>query len=92
MASWEAAITVMEVVNTELETHFEHLSDPHFLGNTREHISRYAAEGVAKGFYAIALHQQLLSWQLDDLVLEQLQAGESPTHVAGPITKLNPAP
>ena len=82
----------MEAVICELEAHFEHLSDPHFLGNTREHIGRYAAEGVARGFYAIALHQQLLSWQLDDLVLEQLQAGEPPTHVAGPITKLNPAP
>ena len=82
----------MEAVNVELETHFEHLSDPHFLGNTREHIGRYAAEGVARGFYAIAIHQQILSRQLDDLVLEHLQARESPTHVAGPITKLNPAP
>ena len=90
MTSWDAAITAMEAVNTQLETHFEHLSDPHFLGNTREHIGRYAAEGVARGFYAIALHQQLLSWQLDDLVLEQLQAGESRTHAEGPITKLNP--
>ena len=92
MASWEAATFAMEAVNAELETHFEHLSDPHFLGNTREHIGRYAAEGCARGFYAIALHQQLLSWQLDDLVLEQLQAGESPKQVEGPITKLNPEP
>ena len=76
MASWEAAITAMEAVNTQLEAHFEHLSDPHFLGNTREHIGRYAAEGVARGFYAIAIHQQILSWQLDDLVLEHLQSGE----------------
>ena len=66
----------MEAVNRELETHFEHLSDPHFLGNTRVHIGRYAAAGVARGFYAIALHQQLLCWQLDDLVLEQLPASE----------------
>ena len=75
MASWEAATNAMEAVNFELETHFEHLSDPHFLGNTRDHIGRYAAEGVARGFYAIAIHQQILSW-LDDLVLEQLQSGE----------------
>ena len=92
MASWEAAITAMEAVNAELETHFEHLSDPHFLGNTREHIGRYAAQGVARGFYAIAIHQQILSWQLDDLVLEHLQSCESPTHPLGLITKLNPAP
>ena len=76
MASWEAAITALEAVNTQLETHFEHLSDPHFLCNTREHIGRYAAEGCARGFYAIAIYQQILSWQLDDLVLEQLQSGE----------------
>ena len=76
MPSWEAATVAMEAVNAELETHFEHLSDPHFLGNTRDHIGRYAAEGCARGFYAIAIHQQILSWQLDDLVLEQLQSGE----------------
>ena len=76
MATWEAVITALEAVNTQLETHFEHLSDPHFLGNTREHIGRYAAEGCARGFYAIAIHQQILSWQLDDLVLEHLQSGE----------------
>ena len=92
MASWEAATNAMEAVNFELETHFEHLSDPYFLGNTREHIGRYAAAEVARGFFAIALHQQLLSWQLDDLMLEQLQACESPSHVAGSITELNPAP
>ena len=65
MASWEAATNAMEAVNFELETHFEHLSDPYFLGNTREHISRYAAAAVARGCFSIALHQQLLSWQLD---------------------------
>jgi len=92
MHSWDAGITAMKAVNTQLETHFEHLSDPHFLGNTREHIGRYAAEGVARGFYAIALRQQLLNWHLEDLVLAQLQAGESPKQVEGPITKLNPAP
>ena len=76
MPSWESATIAMEAVNRELETHFEHLSDSHFLGNTRDHIGRYAAEGVARGIYAIAIHQQILSWQLDDLVLEQLQSGE----------------
>ena len=71
MPSWESATIAMEAVNLELETHFEHFSDPHFLGNTREHISRYAAAGVARGFYAIAIHQHMLSWQLDDLAIEQ---------------------
>ena len=76
MPSWESATIAMEAVNLELETHFEHLSDPHFLGNTREHISRYAAAGVARGFFAIALHQQFLSWQLDDLAVAQSLADE----------------
>ena len=76
MRSWEPATIAMEAVNRELEAHFEHLSDPHFLGNTREHIGRYAAEGCARGFYAIALHQQFLSWQLDDLAVEQALADE----------------
>ena len=64
-------LIAMEAVNRELETHFEHLCDPHFLGNTREHISRYAAAGVARGFFAIALHQQFLGWQLDNLAVAQ---------------------
>jgi len=76
MPSWEPATIAMEAVKLELEIHFEHLSDPHFLGNTREHVSRYAAAGVARGFYAIALHQQFLSLQLDDLALEQALADE----------------
>ena len=71
MPSWESATIAMEAVNLELETHFEHFSDPHFLGNTREHISRYAASGVARGFFAIALYQQFLGWQLDNLAVAQ---------------------
>ena len=76
MPSMEPALTTMTEVNGELEAHFEHLSDPHFLGNTREHISRYAAAGVARGFFAIALHQKFLSLQLDDLALPQSMADE----------------
>ncbi len=75
MPSMEPALTTMTEVNGELEAYFEHLSDPHFLGNTREHISRYAAAAVARGCLAIALHQQFLSWQLDDLAVEQSLAG-----------------
>ena len=76
MPSWKPATIAMEAVNLELEANFEHLSDPHFLGNTREHISRYAAAGVARGFFAIALHQKFLSLQLDDLALPQSMADE----------------
>ena len=76
MPSMEPALTAMAEVNGQLEAHFEHLSDPHFLGNTREHISRYVAAGVARGFFSIALHQQFLSWQLDDLAVAQSLADE----------------
>ena len=66
----------MTAVNRELETHFENLSDPELQGETRDAISRFAAAGVARGFYAIAIHQQMLSWQLDDLALEQALADD----------------
>ena len=76
MPLWESATIVMEAVNRELETHFENLSDRELQGEPRDSISKFAAEGVARGFYAVAIHQQTLSWQLDDLVLEHLQSGE----------------
>ena len=76
MPSWETATYAMQAVNRELETHFENLSDPELQGEPRDAIGRFAAEGVGRGLYAIGIHQQLLSWQLDDLALEQALADD----------------
>tara|TARA_B100001093_G_scaffold23835_1_gene21089 strand:- start:2275 stop:2655 length:381 start_codon:yes stop_codon:yes gene_type:complete len=78
MPSWEPALNAMGAVNRELETHFENLSDPQFQVDTRETISLYEASGFARGCFAVALHQQFLSWQLEDLALAESLEGESP--------------
>ena len=76
MFSAPKILHVMETVNVELVTHFEHLSNPELPGPSREAIGRFAAEGVRRGFTVMVLHQLHLSQQLDELEALAL-AGQS---------------
>ena len=67
MPSVEPAIVAMAAVNRELPIHFGHLSNREIQGSDRDQLGRNAAKGVAHGLFAVAIHQQLLSWTLDDL-------------------------
>ena len=67
MPSVEPVITAMIEVNKELEEHFTHLANHELVGCQHETIGRYAAQGVARGFSLIALHQLMLNLQLDEI-------------------------
>ena len=67
MHSVEPVISAMIEVNRELETHFTHLSDAGLDVTDRKAIGTCAAEGVRRGLTLIALHQQLLNLQPDEL-------------------------
>ena len=77
MPSVEAAIVAMAAVNRELPIHFSHLSNPQIQGSDRERLGCNAAKGVAHGLFAVAIHQQLLSWTLDDLETAEALAVQS---------------
>ena len=67
MPSVQPMIDAMDAVNLELATHFTHLADHELVGCQHETIGRYASQGVARGFALMALHQSMLSLQLDEL-------------------------
>ena len=60
-------IAAMDVINLELATHFGHLTKPGLMGFQQDAIDGCASRGVARGFALIALHQTMLSLQLDEL-------------------------
>ena len=67
MPSVQPMIDAMDAVNLELATHFTHLANHDLAGCQHETIGRYASQGVARGFALMALHQSMLSLQLDEL-------------------------
>ena len=77
MPSVDPAIHAMSAINHELPIHFGHLNDPETQGSARDQIGRNAAKGVAHGLFAVAIHQQLLAWTLDDLETAEALAGEA---------------
>ena len=74
MHSVEPVISAMIEVNRELETPFTHLSDAGLDASDRKAIGTCAAEGLRRGLTLIALHQQLLNLQLDELEPLALQS------------------
>ena len=61
----------MEAVVDEIDVHVSCLGED-LLPHDREHIERNLAGGCARGLMLIAMHQQLLAMQLNQLVLDQL--------------------
>ena len=74
MPSVDPVINAMTEVNRELETHFTHLSGAGLDASSRKAIGTCAAEGVRRGLTLVALHQRLLSLQLDELEALALQS------------------
>ena len=67
MPSVQPMIDAMDAINLELADHFAHLAKPGLMGCQQDAIAGYASQGVARGFALIALHQTILSLQLDEL-------------------------
>ena len=74
MPSVQPMIDARDAVNLELTTHFTHLATHELVGCQHETIGRYASQGVARGFALMALHQLMLSLQLDELEEQQALA------------------
>ena len=74
MPSVEPVISAMIEVNKELQVHFHHLASPGLDASDRKAIGTNAAEGVRRGLTLVALHQQLLNLQLDELEALALQS------------------
>ena len=73
MPSPQPIIHATTEVNKELQVHFHHLSDPGLDAANRKAIGTHAAEGVRRSLTLVALHQQLLNLQLDELEARALQ-------------------
>ena len=67
MPTLDALLHAMENVIEEMEVHTDNLSDPELEQCQRDVIGRYAAEGVRRGLTVVAMHQRLLSLQLDEM-------------------------
>jgi len=76
MPTLDALLHAMGKVNEEMEIHCDNLANPELDQINREVIGRYAAEGVRRGLFTIAIHQQLLAWSMDDLVIADALAAE----------------
>ena len=74
MPSVDPVISAMIEVNKELQVHFHHLASPGLDASDRKAIGTNAAEGVRRGLTLVALHQQLLNLQLDELEALALQS------------------
>ena len=69
MPTLDALLHAMELVCEEMEVHSDNLALPEAELDQcdRAAIGRYAAEGVRRGLTVIAMHQRLLSLQLDEM-------------------------
>ena len=77
MPSVQPMIDAMDAVNLELATHFNHLADHGLVGCQHETIGRYASQGVSRGFALMAMHQMMLSLQIDELEEQEALAVHS---------------
>ena len=71
MPDFTPLIEAMEAVVDEIDVHCECLADD-LLPNARQHIELNLAAGCARGLQLIAMHQLLLTMQLDPMVLDLL--------------------
>ena len=71
-----------EAVNEEIQGHTDILKEEGLTPEDRNHIQRNLAGGVARGLQVIALHQMHLSFKLDELAVEMVDALSATTSAA----------